>query len=146
MVTADCLFHNPVQASSPDLTLQLIFFDGEEALFQWTPTDSLYGSRHLAQKMENTPHPTGATETNQLHGIVRDSSPLPPHLRIAQYRNHNQDHPFVSLHKSGCNLLKPYFLTQTARTHNRDGSVQSIFLSSHKSEWLRIKHNLFFCP
>ncbi|XP_034431824.1 glutaminyl-peptide cyclotransferase [Hippoglossus hippoglossus] len=57
------------KSSSPDLTLQLIFFDGEEALFHWTPTDSLYGSRHLAQKMESTPHPAGATHTNQLHGI-----------------------------------------------------------------------------
>ncbi|XP_038584387.1 glutaminyl-peptide cyclotransferase [Micropterus salmoides] len=57
------------KSSSPDLTLQLLFFDGEEALFQWTSTDSLYGSRHLAQKMETTPHPAGATDTNQLHGI-----------------------------------------------------------------------------
>ncbi|XP_042244524.1 glutaminyl-peptide cyclotransferase isoform X1 [Thunnus maccoyii] len=57
------------KSSSPDLTLQLIFFDGEEALFQWTSTDSLYGSRHLAQKMESTPHPAGATDTNLLHGI-----------------------------------------------------------------------------
>ncbi|KAI3367868.1 hypothetical protein L3Q82_026702, partial [Scortum barcoo] len=57
------------KSSSPDLTLQLIFFDGEEALFQWTDTDSLYGSRHLAQKMETTPHPAGATDTNLLHGI-----------------------------------------------------------------------------
>lgn len=57
------------KASSPDLTLQLLFFDGEEALVQWTSTDSLYGSRHLAQKMESTPHPAGATNTNQLHGI-----------------------------------------------------------------------------
>uniref|UniRef100_UPI0037E73732 glutaminyl-peptide cyclotransferase n=1 Tax=Semicossyphus pulcher TaxID=241346 RepID=UPI0037E73732 len=57
------------KSSSPDLTLQLLFFDGEEALFQWTSTDSLYGSRHLAQKMESTPHPAGATDTNQLHGI-----------------------------------------------------------------------------
>uniref|UniRef100_A0A665VPA0 Glutaminyl-peptide cyclotransferase n=1 Tax=Echeneis naucrates TaxID=173247 RepID=A0A665VPA0_ECHNA len=57
------------KSSSPNLTLQLIFFDGEEALFQWTSTDSLYGSRHLAQKMESTPHPTGATDTNQLDGM-----------------------------------------------------------------------------
>ncbi|XP_035466001.2 glutaminyl-peptide cyclotransferase [Scophthalmus maximus] len=57
------------KSSSPDLTLQLIFFDGEEALFHWTPTDSLYGSRHLAKKMASTPHPAGATDTNQLHGI-----------------------------------------------------------------------------
>ncbi|XP_015251732.1 PREDICTED: glutaminyl-peptide cyclotransferase-like [Cyprinodon variegatus] len=55
--------------SSSNLTLQLIFFDGEEALFQWTATDSLYGSRHLAEKMEATPHPKGAKDTNQLHGI-----------------------------------------------------------------------------
>ncbi|KAM9842974.1 glutaminyl-peptide cyclotransferase [Aulostomus maculatus] len=57
------------KSSTPNLTLQLLFFDGEEALVQWTPTDSLYGSRHLARKMETTPHPAGATETNLLHGI-----------------------------------------------------------------------------
>jgi Zn-dependent M28 family amino/carboxypeptidase len=28
----------------------LVFFDGEEAFHQWTDTDSLYGSRHLAAK------------------------------------------------------------------------------------------------
>jgi glutaminyl-peptide cyclotransferase len=28
----------------------LIFFDGEEAVREWTDTDSLYGSRHLAEK------------------------------------------------------------------------------------------------
>jgi glutaminyl-peptide cyclotransferase len=28
----------------------LIFFDGEEAIHEWTDTDSLYGSRHLADK------------------------------------------------------------------------------------------------
>lgn len=58
------------QDTGSDLTLQLIFFDGEEALFQWTSTDSLYGSRHLAAKMENTEHPAGATDTNLLDGIV----------------------------------------------------------------------------
>ncbi|XP_037096458.1 glutaminyl-peptide cyclotransferase [Syngnathus acus] len=57
------------KASSPNLTLQLIFFDGEEAFNHWTALDSLYGSRHLAQKMQNTPHPPGETDTNQLDGI-----------------------------------------------------------------------------
>uniref|UniRef100_A0A0N4ZYA5 Glutaminyl-peptide cyclotransferase n=1 Tax=Parastrongyloides trichosuri TaxID=131310 RepID=A0A0N4ZYA5_PARTI len=33
-----------------DLTLQLIFFDGEEAFVDWTQKDSIYGSRHLAKK------------------------------------------------------------------------------------------------
>ncbi|KAJ8044688.1 Glutaminyl-peptide cyclotransferase [Holothuria leucospilota] len=50
-------------------SLQLIFFDGEEAFVQWTRTDSLYGARHLAAKMENTPHPPGATDTNQLDAM-----------------------------------------------------------------------------
>lgn len=31
-----------------DISLQFIFFDGEEAFKRWTDTDSLYGARHLA--------------------------------------------------------------------------------------------------
>ena len=37
-----------------NLGLMLVFFDGEEAFEQWTDTDSLYGSRHLAKKWEQT--------------------------------------------------------------------------------------------
>ncbi|XP_018324781.1 glutaminyl-peptide cyclotransferase isoform X2 [Agrilus planipennis] len=37
-----------------DLSLKLIFFDGEEAFKEWTKTDSLYGARHLAKKMDQT--------------------------------------------------------------------------------------------
>ena len=33
----------------PD-TIYIVFFDGEEDLVSWTATDSLYGSRHLAEK------------------------------------------------------------------------------------------------
>ncbi|CAG8485455.1 5905_t:CDS:2 [Ambispora gerdemannii] len=36
------------------VTLQIIFFDGEEAFRDWTDTDSLYGSRHLSRKWEET--------------------------------------------------------------------------------------------
>ncbi|SGZ41414.1 uncharacterized protein HGUI_03615 [Hanseniaspora guilliermondii] len=32
--------------------LKMIFFDGEEAFDSWSSTDSLYGSRHMAQKMD----------------------------------------------------------------------------------------------
>ncbi len=32
-------------------TYWLVFFDGEEALKKWSSTDSLYGSRHLAEKL-----------------------------------------------------------------------------------------------
>ncbi|KAL5109408.1 Glutaminyl-peptide cyclotransferase [Taenia crassiceps] len=39
------------QSSKSDIAVQLIFFDGEEAFMEWTDTDSLYGSRHLAAQM-----------------------------------------------------------------------------------------------
>lgn len=34
--------------------IQFLFFDGEEAFQSWTDTDSTYGSRHLAQLMDET--------------------------------------------------------------------------------------------
>ncbi|KAJ7709474.1 hypothetical protein B0H17DRAFT_227418 [Mycena rosella] len=37
-----------------DTTLQLVFFDGEEAFVDWTLTDSIYGARHLAEKWATT--------------------------------------------------------------------------------------------
>ena len=40
-------------------TLQMIFFDGEEAFQDWTATDSLYGSRHLANKWNRSPVDSG---------------------------------------------------------------------------------------
>lgn len=33
-----------------DLSLKLIFFDGEEAFQEWGPKDSIYGAKHLAHK------------------------------------------------------------------------------------------------
>jgi len=41
------------QNEDSDVALQLIFFDGEEAIDKWTNEDSLYGSRHLANEMQN---------------------------------------------------------------------------------------------
>ncbi|CAH0563861.1 unnamed protein product [Brassicogethes aeneus] len=37
-----------------DLSLQLVFFDGEEAFVNWGPKDSIYGARHLAQTYHDT--------------------------------------------------------------------------------------------
>ena len=37
------------QAKKPDLTLDFVFFDGEEAVHDWTDTDSTYGSRHYVE-------------------------------------------------------------------------------------------------
>ena len=54
---------------SDDVSLQMIFFDGEEAFVDWTETDSLYGARHLAEKWEKESHISGAQNRNVLHGI-----------------------------------------------------------------------------
>ncbi|CAL1274844.1 unnamed protein product [Larinioides sclopetarius] len=46
-----------------ELTLQFIFFDGEEAFERWSRTDSLYGSRHLAAKWNRMkPFPDGLND------------------------------------------------------------------------------------
>ncbi|XP_051900354.1 glutaminyl-peptide cyclotransferase-like a [Pristis pectinata] len=52
-----------------DLTLQLLFLDGEEALVSWTPTDSLYGSRHLAERMSRTKHPENTSSTTLIDSV-----------------------------------------------------------------------------
>lgn len=53
------------------VTLQLVFFDGAEAFEEWTTSDSLYGSRHLAEHMSHVPHPLGSEHTTLLHAVVR---------------------------------------------------------------------------
>ncbi|XP_036598362.1 glutaminyl-peptide cyclotransferase-like protein [Trichosurus vulpecula] len=52
------------------VTLQLLFLDGEEALKEWGPEDSLYGARHLAQRMEQTPHGFGISEIKAIEMFV----------------------------------------------------------------------------
>jgi Zn-dependent M28 family amino/carboxypeptidase len=48
LALADSLARTP-----PKTPVWLVFFDGEEAVREWTDTDSTYGSRHLAQKFQN---------------------------------------------------------------------------------------------
>ena len=45
-----------VLALDPPLAqkIELVFFDGEEAVRQWTETDSLYGSRHYARQLRES--------------------------------------------------------------------------------------------
>lgn len=45
-------FYGRIASINRCAIFQLIFFDGEEAFKDWTQTDSLYGSRHLADKWE----------------------------------------------------------------------------------------------
>jgi len=57
-------------AADRNVTLQLVFFDGEEAFQDWSDVDSIYGSRHLAKVWESTPYPPGNKEnTNELDRI-----------------------------------------------------------------------------
>lgn len=51
------------------VSLQLVFFDGEESFKEWTDTDSLYGSRHLAERLASIPHPSGTAHTTMLHAV-----------------------------------------------------------------------------
>ena len=52
-----------------DLTLQFIFFDGEEAFRRWSDTDSLYGSRNLAKTWAATPYSHKGQNGNYLDRI-----------------------------------------------------------------------------
>lgn len=61
-----------MSSQKPPVTLQLVFFDGEESFEEWTDTDSLYGSRHLAERMANTPHPAGSARASMLQAVVRN--------------------------------------------------------------------------
>ena len=57
--------------ANPDneLTLQFLFLDGEEAFIQWTSTDSIYGARHLASKLQGTDYTYKRVSGNELDRI-----------------------------------------------------------------------------
>jgi len=51
-----------------DVSLQFIFFDGEEAFRTWNARDSIYGARHLAQTWNSLSYPEKTRDgTNYLH-------------------------------------------------------------------------------
>lgn len=54
-----------------DLSLKLIFFDGEEAFREWGPNDSIYGAKHLADKYSKNKFIARTTneEITDLHRI-----------------------------------------------------------------------------
>ncbi|XP_078413414.1 glutaminyl-peptide cyclotransferase isoform X2 [Cetorhinus maximus] len=147
----------------PDLTLQLIFFDGQEAIENWSEIDSLYGSRHLATKMEMVRHPPGASDTNQLHAmdlfilldLIGGSNPRFPsyfpntarwhkRLQLIERRLHRlgvlNDHP---------NEVK-YFWTKMGAGHidddhtpflQRDVPILHIIPSPFPQVWHRMEDN-----
>jgi len=52
METANVLRSHLVNGKLPGYSVWLVFFDGEEAVEEWSHADSLYGSRHLAAKWQ----------------------------------------------------------------------------------------------
>eukprot|EP00076_Gallus_gallus_P031542 XP_015158204.1 glutaminyl-peptide cyclotransferase-like protein isoform X2 [Gallus gallus] len=52
-----------------EVTLQLLFLDGEEAFEEWSATDSLYGARHLAARMAATRHGAHGTQLSTMRSI-----------------------------------------------------------------------------
>lgn len=65
---------------SQETTLQLVFFDGEEAYQTWTHTDSIYGSRELATQWSNT-----FWDASQYESIAARSNPRA--LEARRYRS-----------------------------------------------------------
>ncbi|KAM9168552.1 glutaminyl-peptide cyclotransferase-like protein [Mergus octosetaceus] len=53
-----------------EVTLQLLFLDGEEAFEEWSATDSLYGARHLAARMAATRHGPHGTQITAMSLLV----------------------------------------------------------------------------
>lgn len=58
-----------LDVAKDSLGLRFIFFDGEEAFENWSQTDSLYGSRHLAQKWSSQSAPGHCPGKNELSRI-----------------------------------------------------------------------------
>ena len=51
--------------------LQILLLDGEEAMVDWTDTDSLYGARSLAEEWDRTFHPALSTYRTELSSITQ---------------------------------------------------------------------------
>ncbi len=63
------------------LTHWLVFFDGEEAVRQWSATDSLYGSRHLVAKL------SASGELARIQAMILVDMIADPELKIERDLN-----------------------------------------------------------
>ncbi|XP_074789489.1 glutaminyl-peptide cyclotransferase-like protein isoform X3 [Athene noctua] len=66
-----------------EVTLQLLFLDGEEAFGDWSVTDSLYGARHLAARMATTPHGPRGTQITAMSSSCGGWGCCTPPLRTS---------------------------------------------------------------
>lgn len=72
-----------------ETTLQLIFFDGEEAFITWTAQDSIYGARSVPSLPPPSPlirfshfFSTQTPRRNMGVDVPAPTSKTPPHLRL----------------------------------------------------------------
>jgi len=70
-----------LQQTRHKLTYWIVFFDGEEALQNWSDTDSLYGSRHFVQKL------TADGELSRIQAMVLVDMIGDAHLDIRRDQN-----------------------------------------------------------
>lgn len=78
-----------------ETTLQLIFFDGEEAFIAWTDTDSIYGARSVPflSSSPSSAHtsllflPAQTSCRNMGVDVPTPTSKAPPHLRLNPYNS-----------------------------------------------------------
>ena len=98
--------------------IQLIFFDAEEAFLQWSAQDSVYGSRHLAEKWS-----------------VKDKENMSKNEKIAL---------FVLLDLLGNNNIKVYdYFSNTSPLHSEMLSIETKLRSAHLFELF--PRTGFFC-
>lgn len=97
-----------LRQSPHKLTLWLVFFDGEEALQNWSDTDSLYGSRHLVAKL------TESGELSRIQAMILVDMIGDTHLDINRDQNSSpwlNDLVFQTANKLG---YSKYFLNTPA--------------------------------
>ncbi|XP_073454185.1 LOW QUALITY PROTEIN: glutaminyl-peptide cyclotransferase-like protein [Aquarana catesbeiana] len=80
------------------LTLQLFFLDGEEAFGEWSESDSLYGARHLAGRLEKEPiQGGGGTQLDAIDLFVLLDLLGAPNPLIVNHFEETRNH-FMRLH------------------------------------------------
>ncbi|CAF0806874.1 unnamed protein product [Adineta ricciae] len=114
-------------------SLQLIFFDGEEAVRDWTSTDSIYGSKHLAKKMYNT-NVEGQPNLNQIDAI--DMFVL---LDLIGHRD-VQFHNFFDRTTGKYYQRLRNIESQLMRSYNNRGQSRAIFSPNVQNSYIEDDH------
>ncbi|KAK7490233.1 hypothetical protein BaRGS_00018578, partial [Batillaria attramentaria] len=135
-------FFTDAQESTSDLTIQFVFFDGEEAFRSWTDQDSLYGSRHLADKWSRKTDPNfpGRKMDSQLKRTNRFAGSS---SCFFVFFNDIQE-AFVLLDLIGTpdTFFKRRF-TETAPVYNKLQQIESCLRERGLLNPTRYQHNLF---